>query len=235
MDTYNKVLNDALYRDDLLDRRTTTQSALNHWFVRNRGVTRQSFPVMYESNYQVEKLQRPGNIDEAYWDTLSQADQRWSVIPEKSQMGEDCRDLWKQHATAQSIKNPNQTATDLKAMDPKYNIHGAFAADPLALMMEEDLLRARREMDTRPAETLHNLPAMSPEMAAALQAHTLQAHTLQGAALASIDSSPEQDLVVNDDSTLRLPHRPFGSPKPEAQKENLVDFPGGKWHHAGNW
>ena len=228
MDTFNKVLNDALYRDDIVNRRTTTQSALNHWFVRNRGVTRQSYPVMYESNYQIEKLQRPGNIDEAYWDTLTQADQRWSVVPEKNQMGEDCRDLWKQHATASAIKHGSKTMTDLKSMDPKYNVHGAFASDPLALMMQEDLERARREIDNRHSETLHELPAMSVEAAAALHAHTMQ-----GAELANAKNM-DINQTTNDESTLRLPHRPFGSPKPDA-KQNLVDFPGGKWHSAGNW
>jgi len=94
MNNYRNVLFDPLVRFAESDRKKQNESALHHWFTRNRGVAARAWPVSYEPTYHYEKLQCPAGIDEKYWDTLSHADTFWSMQPVKDQSTIDPPYYW---------------------------------------------------------------------------------------------------------------------------------------------
>jgi hypothetical protein len=123
MNTNQHVLNIPLSQEKQNQTKDSTRLALNHWFVRNRGVQRNSFPVTYEPTYQIESLRCPPGINEAYWDTLTQAEKRWNATPVKNQTVEDQRQPWQQQAISQIIKDARRAANDyyeqaVKPADP---------------------------------------------------------------------------------------------------------------------
>ena len=94
MNTYDKILKSAYQRDTQSQSQEATRASINHWFVRNHGVQRNSWPVTYEPTYHIENLQCPKGIDETYWDTLSQAEKIWNSEPMKEQKLLDDRRYW---------------------------------------------------------------------------------------------------------------------------------------------
>ena len=74
-----KALGEPLTSEKLLASRDASHAALNHWFVRNRGVQRHGWEVNYEPTYYFENLQCPTGISDVYWDTLACAERRWSA------------------------------------------------------------------------------------------------------------------------------------------------------------
>ena len=74
-----KALGEPLTSERLNASRNASHAALDHWFVRNRGVQRQGWEVNYQPTYYFENLQCPTGLSDVYWDTLAAAERRWSA------------------------------------------------------------------------------------------------------------------------------------------------------------
>ncbi|MBU6454934.1 MAG: hypothetical protein KGS72_24405 [Cyanobacteria bacterium REEB67] len=73
------ALGQPLTSEKMGESRNATHAALNHWFVRNRGVQRHGWNVEYQPTYYFDNLRCPAGISEVYWDTLACAERRWSA------------------------------------------------------------------------------------------------------------------------------------------------------------
>jgi hypothetical protein len=73
------ALGQPLTSEKMSESRNATHAALNHWFVRNRGVQRHGWNVEYQPTYYFDNLRCPVGISEEYWDTLACAERRWSA------------------------------------------------------------------------------------------------------------------------------------------------------------
>jgi len=121
MNNYRNELFDPLVRFAESDRKKQTGAALNHWFVRNKGVARKAWPVTYEPTYQYEKLQCPPGIDQNFWDTLDRADYYWHKEPVKDQSIEDPPYYWHEQFVPEPVSTDTgeftPTFTNLKSME----------------------------------------------------------------------------------------------------------------------
>ncbi|MBU6454887.1 MAG: hypothetical protein KGS72_24170 [Cyanobacteria bacterium REEB67] len=78
--------------------KTSSNSAMHHWFECNQGLQRKAWPSTYQPNYQFVGLRKPDGVGEKYWDTLARAEKHWITDPVKSQFGDELTEFWSERS-----------------------------------------------------------------------------------------------------------------------------------------
>jgi hypothetical protein len=121
-----KALGEPLTSEQMFASRDVSHAALNHWFVRNRGVQRHGWEVNYEPKYYFENLQCPAGISDVYWDTLAAAERRWSAPVTKQLEVGDTRKFSERVATKTGSFNKISMPTNGPVIDPGANSEPAL-------------------------------------------------------------------------------------------------------------
>ena len=94
--------------------KTSSNSAMHHWFECNQGLQRKAWPSVYQPNYQFAGMQKPDGVGEKYWDTLARAEKHWIADPVKSQFGDELTEFWSERSEPKISSNLEYFADDSK-------------------------------------------------------------------------------------------------------------------------
>jgi len=213
MTNFNYLINSAHNLEHQALRKDSTHAAMNHWFVRNRGVQHKSWQVMYEPTYHLEDLRRPSGLDETYWDTLSQAEKRWADNPVKNQNMLDRRAIWQTQTGMKALRDSRNSKTDFytQAVQP------AEPHDDIATLTAV----AR-------GQHLQVVPSSA-------QDHQVSSTNADGIDSAVIANNVQQLLAEKRQSQLELVSQSDKYPEKKAGQLLQLHSIHPKWKQAGNW